>query len=990
MRRKRANALLGLVLSAAAPGLRAERPELSPLYGRVVAAIRFDPPEQPLKPEQMRASVGLQAGDRLSEARLGEAIEGLYATGRYDDIVVDGEAAGDGVALTFHTTPRYFLSRISVDEIPAPPSSEQLSNASALTLGEAYDVEGVKRAMEQMQALLRANGLYGASIRYEARQRDPNEEVELRFIIQPGERAHFAPPLVEGQTKFPAERIIRETSWRALVSWEGWGWPWWRWHQWREMTDARVQRGLERVRALYADKGYLMATVRLAALRQDLADNTVEPRLVIDAGPLITVRTEGARVGQGTLRSVLPIYQERSFDNELLAEGVHSLQDYFSSQGYFEAKVSYTLQPAEDGDSRTVVYQVWRGARSRFTRIEIQGNRYFDTATLRERMSLTPASLLRSRRGVYSAPLLEHDVDAMQALYRSNGFRDVKVSSAVIFADRGKPHNVAVVVKIEEGRQIFVGQVELAGVQHEQPDEMMSLISLKKGQPFSTSGMAVDRDAILGHYFNNGYPEATFDAQVKPGADVGHVNLKYVVQEGRREFTRGVLLNGLGTTRLRLVEQRIAIQPGQPLSQGAIVETQRRLYDLGIFTNVNAAVQNPEGQESDKNVVLQVDEGRRYTFDFGVGAEFGRIGGGETDFDAPAGAAGFSPRVLLGVSRANLFGLGQSLSLTGRVSTIQQRALITYLAPRFEGKDNLNLSFSALFDRSSDIRTFTSRRFEGSAQISEKLSRSMLLQYRVAVRQVSIDADTLKISPALIPIYSVPVRTTILEATWVQDRRDDPLESTRGVYNSIDFGIAPSVLAAGTAYTRLVVKNSTYHQIAKDIIIARSISFGWLYNLSGNPVPLPERFFAGGNTTDRGFPENQAGPRDPVTGFPLGGGAFLFFNTELRFPLVGKTLGGVLFHDMGNVYPSLNDISFRVHQENRQDFDYMVHSVGLGFRYRTPVGPVRLDFGYSPNAPRFVGYPGTREDLLNSSPPYPTVPLRVSPFQFFFSLGQTF
>ncbi len=303
----------------------------------------------------MRASVGLQAGDRLSETRLSEAIERLYATGRYEDIVVEGEAAGEGVALTFHTTPRYFLSRIAVDEIAAPPSSEQLSNASALTLGEAYDEESVQRAMVQMQALLRANGLYGASIRYEARKRDPNEEVELRFIIQPGERAHFAPPLVEGQVKFPPERIIRETSWRALVSWEGWGWPWWRWRQWREVTDARVQRGLERVRALYADKGYLMATVRLAELRHDAADNTVEPRLVIDAGARITARTEGARVGRGTLRSVLPIYQERSFDNELLADGVHSLQDYFSSQGYFEAKVSYTLQPAGEGDSRTVV-----------------------------------------------------------------------------------------------------------------------------------------------------------------------------------------------------------------------------------------------------------------------------------------------------------------------------------------------------------------------------------------------------------------------------------------------------------------------------------------------------------------------------------------------------------------------------------------------------------------------------------------------------------
>jgi outer membrane protein assembly complex protein YaeT len=979
-----------MVLCAAAPALRAGPAELSSLYGRVVASIAFDPAEQPLPPQQMRLSLPLHVGDRLSETLLGQSITGLYATGRYEDIAAQGEPAGDGVALTFHTTPRYFLSRISVDDIPTPPGSEQLSGASALNLGEAYDEDSVARGVEHMQTLLRSNGFYGASIRYETLKRDATEEVELRFIVQPGRRARFAAPVVEGQTKFPAERIIRETEWRALVSWQGWAWPWLRWHEWHEMTDARVQRGLERVRGMYAKKGYLMATVRLLALDRDQANDRVAPRLTIDAGPKITVLTEGAHVAQGTLRRVLPIFQERSFDNELLAEGVHSLQDYFTSQGYFDAKVSYAVQPEGEPGSRTVVYRVARGARSRFTRIEIQGNKYFDTATLKERMSLTPASLLRSRRGVYSASLLAHDVEGVQEMYRANGFRDVKVTSEVLFADQGKPHDVAVVVKIEERRQVFVGELELTGVNQEELEQVRKVVTLKQGQPFSTSGMAVDRDAILGHYFNNGYPEAAFDAQIKPGADDVHVNLKYAVQEGLREFTRGVLLNGLKTTRQSLVERRIAIKPGEPLSQAALVETQRRLYDLGIFTSVDVAVQNPEGRERDKNVVLEVDEARRYSLSFGLGAEIGRIGGGETDFDAPAGTPGFSPRVLFGVSRSNLFGMAQSLSLTTRVSTIQQRALATYLAPQFEGNDNVNLSFSVLFDRSSDIRTFTSKRFEGSAQISQKLSQSSLLQYRVAIRQVSLDANTLKIEPALIPIYSVPVRTTILSATWVQDRRDDPLDSTRGVYNSFDFGIAPSVLAAGTAYTRLVVKNSTYHKIARDIILARTASFGWLYNLSGNPVPLPERFFGGGNTTDRGFPENQAGPRDPVTGFPLGGDAFLFFSTELRFPLMGKTLGGVLFHDMGNVYSSLDKLSFRVSQQNRQDFDYMVHSVGIGFRYRTPVGPVRVDFGWSINAPRFVGYPGTRNDLLNSTPPYPTVPLRVSPFQYFFSLGQTF
>jgi outer membrane protein assembly complex protein YaeT len=958
------------------------------LYGRPIASIAFDPELQPIPPEQMRISLTLHPGDRLDEAVLGHAIERLFATGRYEDIVVSGEIGPNGVAVTFHTRSRYFLSHISVDGTQPPPSGEQLVNASTLNLGDSFDDESLSNAVRQMQTMLRANGFFASTITYETRNRDTAEQTDVRFVVVPGRRARFATPVIEGDPKFKPSRIVRATGWPnpfSLHSWLHGGTL----HAWRELNDERVQRGLEKVRNAYVKKGFLMASVHLSALTHDAAANTVTPHLAIEAGPKVTVRTEGAHVSQGTLKRVLPIYQERSIDSGLLAEGVGSLQDYFTGEGYFDAKVTCNMPPSSDGADQTIVYRVARGPRSRFTRIELQGHKYFDARTILERMALTPAAFLRSRRGRFSIALLDRDVQSIQELYRSNGFRDVKVAPRVIRGDRGKSQDVAVVLKIEEGRQILVGDLELSGVDLKLVDEVTTLITSRSGQPYSTSNIALDRDAILGYYFNNGYPEAIFDTQIKPGVDDTHVNLKYVVDEGRRVFARALLVNGLQATRPSLVSRRLTIQPGDPLSQSAIVETQRRLYDLGIFSTVEVAVQNPEGIERSKYVVLQAEEARRYTLNLGFGAEIGRIGGSQTSFDAPAGSPGVSPRALIGISRLNMFGLGHTASVTGRVSTVQQRVLASYLAPQFQGHDNLSLSISQLFDRSSDIRTFTSQRFEASVQLTQKLSRASLLEYRVAIRQVSIDPSTLKISPDLIPVYSVPVRTAIVSATWIQDRRDDPLESTRGVFNTVDLGVAPPVFTSGTYYTRLVLKNSTYHQVARDVILARTTSFGWLHNFSSNPVPLPELFFAGGNTTNRGFPENQSGPRDPITGFPLGGEAFLFFGTELRFPVVGKTLGGVLFHDMGNSFASLSDLSFRYRQRDRQDFNYMVHSFGIGLRYRTPIGPVRVDLGYAPNSTRFTGYTGTQEELINGATQL-TVPQRVNPFQFFFSLGQTF
>jgi outer membrane protein assembly factor BamA len=187
--------------------------------------------------------------------------------------------------------------------------------------------------------------------------------------------------------------------------------------------------------------------------------------------------------------------------------------------------------------------------------------------------------------------------------------------------------------------------------------------------------------------------------------------------------------------------------------------------------------------------------------------------------------------------------------------------------------------------------------------------------------------------------------------------------------------------------------------LTKSLVLARTTTFGVIKRLGGLPeIPLPERFFAGGSLSNRAFPDFQAGPRDLVTGFPIGGNALFNNSLELRFPLIGDNLGAVLFNDFGNVYSTLGDISFRFRQHDLQDFNYAVHAFGIGFRYRTPIGPVRADFSLSPNSPRFVGCQGNVDQLLYCGVPNPPpgitappiVTQRINIFQFHISIGQAF
>ena len=192
--------------------------------------------------------------------------------------------------------------------------------------------------------------------------------------------------------------------------------------------------------------------------------------------------------------------------------------------------------------------------------------------------------------------------------------------------------------------------------------------------------------------------------------------------------------------------------------------------------------------------------------------------------------------------------------------------------------------------------------------------------------------------------------------------------------------------------------------MGKKLVLARDTTFGELHPFarrSPGGHPAGGAFFSGGGTSHRGFPENQAGPRDLTTGFPLGGTALLFNQAELRFPLLGDNIGGVLFHDMGNVYSSIGKVSFRVNQRSDSDFDYNGAFDRLWHPLSNAGGSGAHRSGVTLNPPRFFGFKGTQSDLFNAGPT-PCAPGQPPPpvgqcvgqsighFQYFFSIGQTF
>jgi outer membrane protein assembly factor BamA len=798
------------------------------------------------------------------------------------------------------------------------------------------------------------------------------------------------------------------------------------------------------LRAQYQKKDRLEAVVSLQKQTYVAPRKQLDYNFHANQGPEVKVLIEGVKLSKSRLHLLVPVFEEGTIDNDLLNEGVYNIRDYLQQKGYFDATVKVRVI-GEGTPSERVVFTVDRGVKHKVLAVNIKGNKYFSEDLLRERMRVQKANAYL-RSGRYSPSLVAGDVNSIEALYRTNGFDQANVTTDVQDIDdaaNGKPLKAAqirVTYIVVEGQQQKFGSIDLTGVDSSRAKEIKSLMNSQPGQPFSLVTLSGDRDAVLGYYLSHGFDQARVEIkQGKDAADAAKVNVALNVTEGPQVFINHVLLSGIEHTKPGVVQKQILVHPGDPLDQSALLETQRNLYNTALFNEVVAAVQNPAGDAPTKNVLVQVTEAKRWnvTYGFGLEAQTGtpsrgkiseasriQLGLPPTEEFTQEGKAGVSPRVSIDVSRINLRGTDDSLTLHGSYGLLEEIATLTFQNPHLFGARNIAASISGGYSNVQDITTFASSTLQGDFRVTQKVKRADTFIYNFQYRRVKVDPNSLQVSADLIPLLSQPVRVGGPGITWFHDTRSpSPLDAVKGSYTTIQSFVASSKFGSETDFYKLDGTNSTYYEFGKQkYVLARSTRIGYERPSGANPnagsdvcqgdlldtnpscdaVPLPERLYAGGANSHRGFGINGAGPRDLQTGFPVGGKAVLVNSLELRLPpptlpYVGNSVSFVVFHDMGNVFQNAKDMfpSFlRFKQPDREtcsdvsgkvgkcNFNYFSHAIGMGARYKTPVGPIRVDFSYNLNPPV---YPVIFD--FNNNPPRVA---QAGHFNFFFSIGQSF
>lgn len=994
------------------------------LRGLKVEAIQFE--GVTLEQQQgLRAELPVHEGQVLDPASLQETTRRLFASGLYRDIELRGVRHGDSVTLIFYGSARYFVGRIDILGVSNERLTSILEYATQLQPGTPFLQDKVATGADGIRQSLQQNGYYRPTVTPATKVDEAGKQVDVTYTVKIGPQARVGQVELNGDPGMTVEEFRKRGKLKEKT----------------KVNRDTVSNAFTRLRKRYQKKDRLEATIALEDSQYNDQRKQLDYKFNANQGPVVHVETEGDKLSTRELKKLVPIYEESAVDNDLVNEGAHNIKESLQRKGYFDAEVT-AIRKGEGTPQETVVYTIHNNRKHKVVSVDITGNKYFDVDTLKERMQVVRADAY-NRVGRYSQQLLAADIVAIQSLYRANGFSQAEVKTEVKDVESEKKSaQIRVVLTIVEGPQQTFGDVELNGVSEARQQELRGLLNAQTGQPYSLITLSGDRDAVLGYYLSHGFDQARVEVHQSKADDSGSVmNVSLDITEGEQVFVNQVLISGALKTRASVVQRQIELKPNDPLDQTALLDTQRNLYNLALFSEVNTAVQNPDGRVDRKNVLVQLKEAKRWDVTYGFGFEV-QTGTPQTNCNAQLslnpnascsqeGKAGVSPRVSMDVTRINLRGTDQSLSMHVTYGLLEQIATATFSLPHFRNNRNLDAAISGGYSNVRNISTYASKQLQGSTKLTQRINRADTMIYDFTYRRVTVDQASLQITANLIPLLSQPVKVGGPGFTFLHDtRQPSPLDANKGIFLSVQNLFSNHVFGSDVDFNRTDITNSTYYAFGKKsrYVFARSTRFGFIATLGSNPqldgnsacsgqqglvtdpsciaVPLPERLYAGGATSHRGFPINGAGPRDLTTGYPVGGTGVFVNSFEFRLPgpvlpIVNDNLQVVLFHDMGNAFINVSDIwkSFgRFRQPNEGtckvfavakgtcDFNYFSHALGMGARYKTPVGPIRVDFSYNLNPPY---YPVINDYSLA----YPAVhgyAGRASHFNFFFSIGQTF
>lgn len=897
------------------------------------------------------------AEEPFSVEKIDQTVAALKASGKVKDVRLQVDPEANGVRVLLILEPAVYFG---IFQFPGAGSFaySRLVQVANYVSQAPYSAEEVERDRQKLLRFLQQEGYFQAEVQAETKVDAQHELADVLFHVTLKQRAKFGNIVIADASPEQAAKL--NASLQTL---------WARGHgaairPGKPYHHSTLTKAVKYLQGRLEKEDRLSAQVKLEGAEYHAETNRADVHLSVTAGPLTHVSVEGAHLFSWTRKSLLPVYQGIGVDDESVEEGRQALLSYFQAKGFFDVKVDAKYDKEKVGDS--ILYQISKEKKHKVKDVALSGNSQLAAKEIQPHIAVEKSHLFSP--GKFSDKLVRASVKNIQAVYQSEGFSSAEVVPTV----QKDGDDVKVSFKVTEGPRDIVNSLQIMGADtFPQSKFAPNGLKLGVGKPYSQALVEADRANIVAHYLQAGYLTSSFrqTATVVSKNDPHHINVVYQIYEGPQVTAGQIIILGRAQTKQRLIDRDIAsIHPGAPLTETELLTTESQLYNhTGVFDWAEVDPKRQITTQSNEDVLVKVHEAQRNQISYGAGFEVINRGG-----SIPSGTVAvpglppvglpsnftttqqtfYGPRGTFQYTRNNVGGAGESLSFTGFAGRLDQRAAAYYIDPNFRWS-SWKATTSLSGERNEENPVYSSQQELGSFQLQRDLNKAKTttLFFRYSFSQT--DITRLEI-PDLVSEADRHVRLSTLAANLTRDTRDNVLDEHKGTVESVEVDFNTTKLGSSVDFAKLTGQLAYYKTAFHKIVWANSLRIGLAPPFDGSRVPISEAFFTGGGNTLRGYPLDGAGPQRSVqvcsTGsstdctkiqLPSGGNELMLINSEARIPLTFKKgLGIVAFYDGGNVFPSVGFHDFTSLYSN---------NVGLGLRYATPVGPVRIDIGHNLN-----------------------------------------
>lgn len=890
--------------------------------------------------------VEVRPGDLFSRQAVRKGVEYLYLEGKFRDVRVEAFPEQGGVRLEYTLVPIIIVEKIVLRGNHSLPD-RVIHEFTRGIEGRELREDTFPDVRTNIQARYQAEGFYNVRVNFQhAPAADPHRAVLFLYIIEP-KRTVIEKVTFKGNTMFPEKELLKVMQNRP-------GRP--------LLSNVLLEDDLEAIKAAYADAGYPAAAP--GPVSMNFRDARAFLEIAVTEGPKVTVSFSGNRTFcarqfpdllhfdpdrggpeavlddrcEAYFRDLLLIRSEHDVSDTIIESSMDKIRNTYRDLGYPDVKVA--VKKKEAPGRLDLDFSIDEGRRVTVSGVHVEGNRVFTAKQIKALIETQESGWLRMH--LYREDVLEKDGDLIADQYAAAGYLAASVKWMVNRSADGS--KAAIDLKITEGRKTLTGNISFEGNSAVTSEELAAVLKLKTAAPFSDRFLEEDRYRLLSLYSSKGYlytrieiekrpavaaattsPEGKSSTAVDTGPEVVHV--RYRIAEDRQVSIGKVILRGNVNTRDAVILRELEPRSGEPYSYESLLKSQQRVYRYGYFGMAKFEPVHPNQKEYTKDMLFTVEERPAGAVEFGAG--YGTLD---------------RLRGFVEISHRNLWGTGRYASLRFEGSDILRREVFTFQEPWFLGQRYLESKFilarsdsKRINEQSREIyyQTRKTTASYGVERTYESLRISLTYQYE--------NVENYNVQPAaeLSPDDSGRVLISSLSPAVILDKRNDPFNPTQGSLHGVNIKEATKALNSKAEFTKVTFQSTWYLPAAEHTTIALSgrAGMGWPHR-DTQEVPLHERFYLGGGTTVRGYTQDSVGPYNiSIAGdrVPTGGSSMVQFNAEVRLNSGGGS-GFVIFTDAGNVW-----IDQAIH------IDDLRASYGAGFRYHTPVGPLRIDYGQKIN-----------------------------------------